>query len=326
MPLSSVPASRACAHCISCARRGSRCGCSRRRPGSAALVLNRYPGARCDVESVDYCYSFSENYSRSGTGAKSTPRSRKSCATSTTSPTDSTCAGTSRSGPGSSAVLDEQRCAGVTTDTGERGRSVLRDGHRRAVSGDTRTRRAENFGGELDHTSHWPHETSIHGRRVGVIGTGSSGIQSIPASRGRPRTLRLPAHPQLQRARGQHTADRRRLAEIKAGYPQRRRLSWPAAAAPAHRRSQDDHGFPPQDAAGVRKALAAGRRAVRQDLPGPDGRPGANDEASKFYEEKIRAVIDDPRSPTCWSPPTIRSARSESAPTAITFRRSTGPM
>ena len=39
----------------------------------------------------------------------------------------------------------------------------------------------EDFSGECHHTGRWPHEpVSFSGKRVGVIGTGSSGIQSIP--------------------------------------------------------------------------------------------------------------------------------------------------
>jgi cyclohexanone monooxygenase len=39
----------------------------------------------------------------------------------------------------------------------------------------------DDFGGELLHTGQWPHhEVKFAGKRVGVIGTGSSGIQSIP--------------------------------------------------------------------------------------------------------------------------------------------------
>jgi cyclohexanone monooxygenase len=39
----------------------------------------------------------------------------------------------------------------------------------------------ESFTGERYHTGHWPHEkVEFSGKRVGVIGTGSSGIQSIP--------------------------------------------------------------------------------------------------------------------------------------------------
>ena len=58
---------------------------------------NRYPGARCDVESMDYSYSFPTSCSRSGSGPSATPPSRRSCATSTTSPTGSTCGATSSS-------------------------------------------------------------------------------------------------------------------------------------------------------------------------------------------------------------------------------------
>lgn len=39
----------------------------------------------------------------------------------------------------------------------------------------------EDFQGEVYHTGQWPHEgVDLRGKRVGVIGTGSSGIQSIP--------------------------------------------------------------------------------------------------------------------------------------------------
>ena len=57
---------------------------------------NRYPGARCDSESMDYSYSFSASCSRSGIGPSVTRRSPRSCAISTTLPTASTCAATSR--------------------------------------------------------------------------------------------------------------------------------------------------------------------------------------------------------------------------------------
>jgi len=39
----------------------------------------------------------------------------------------------------------------------------------------------EDFAGECHHTGRWPHEpVPLSGKRVGVIGTGSSGIQAIP--------------------------------------------------------------------------------------------------------------------------------------------------
>ena len=39
----------------------------------------------------------------------------------------------------------------------------------------------ERFGGERVQTSHWPErDVVLDGRRIGVIGTGSSGVQAIP--------------------------------------------------------------------------------------------------------------------------------------------------
>ena len=39
----------------------------------------------------------------------------------------------------------------------------------------------DTFEGDTYHTGHWPHEgVDFTGKRVGVIGTGSSAIQSIP--------------------------------------------------------------------------------------------------------------------------------------------------
>ncbi|WP_308194670.1 NAD(P)-binding protein [Pseudonocardia kujensis] len=39
---------------------------------------NRYPGARCGVESLEYSSSFPPSWSRSGTGPSGTPPSRRS--------------------------------------------------------------------------------------------------------------------------------------------------------------------------------------------------------------------------------------------------------
>ena len=59
----------------------------------------------------------------------------------------------------------------------------------------------ETVPGEWYQTGAWPHrEVDFSGKRVGVIGTGSWGIQAIPliACTGAP-PHRLSAHPQLQR-------------------------------------------------------------------------------------------------------------------------------
>ena len=69
----------------------------------------------------------------------------------------------------------------------------------------------DTFGGEVYHTAHWPQVgVDFTGKRVAVIGTGSSGIQSIPLiAEQAAQLLRLSAHPEFQRARGQPATGRR---------------------------------------------------------------------------------------------------------------------
>ena len=55
---------------------------------------NRYPGARCDVESMQYSYQFSEELQQDWVWSERYARSRKSCATSTMWQTGLTCAAT----------------------------------------------------------------------------------------------------------------------------------------------------------------------------------------------------------------------------------------
>ena len=58
---------------------------------------NRYPGARCDVQSMDYSFSFSPELEAEWDWSESTPRSPRSCVMRTTSRTASTCVATSSS-------------------------------------------------------------------------------------------------------------------------------------------------------------------------------------------------------------------------------------
>ncbi len=58
----------------------------------------------------------------------------------------------------------------------------------------------------------------------------------------------------------------------------------------------DDGGEPGGASGGVRETLGTrgGSAVLQKNVHRSDGLSGANDEARKFYEEKIRAVIDDP--------------------------------
>jgi cyclohexanone monooxygenase len=146
---------------------------------------NRYPGARCDVESMQYSYSFSEELQQEWDWSE-------------------------RYAPQPEIL----RYANHVADRFDLGRDIQFDTRidRAAFDeaantwsvttsdGNTVTARfvvlatgclsnarmpdfagLKDFKGRVLHTGHWPHEpVDFTGQRVGVIGTGSSAIQSIP--------------------------------------------------------------------------------------------------------------------------------------------------
>ena len=146
---------------------------------------NRYPGARCDVESMQYSFSFSEELQQSWHWRErfaSQPEileyanhvaDRFDLRRDIQFDTRVT-----------SAVFDEaQDQWDVRTDRGDHVSSrfcVM-------ATGCLSTARMpdfpgmKRFRGAIYHTGYWPHEgVDFTGKRVGVIGTGSSAIQAIP--------------------------------------------------------------------------------------------------------------------------------------------------
>jgi cation diffusion facilitator CzcD-associated flavoprotein CzcO len=145
---------------------------------------NRYPGARCDSESYYYCYSFSRELEQEWTWTERYPRHPEIRAYLEHV--------TDRFG------LREDIRFGVRV-TGARFDEDTRTWSVSSTSGPFRARflitavgclstanvpdipGLDSFRGRWFHTGHWPHEgVDVRGRRVGVVGTGSTGIQVIP--------------------------------------------------------------------------------------------------------------------------------------------------
>ena len=168
-----------------------------REMGLAATVLekgdgiggtwywNRYPGARCDVESLQYSYSFSDevqqewhwserfasqgeilnyiNYVADKFGLKESVELNTRVVSATYDDADQTW---------STKTADGQvrRSRLLIFATGALSMPI-----EPAIAG------LDQFEGEIYRTSAWPHEpVSFAGKRVAVVGTGSSGIQAVP--------------------------------------------------------------------------------------------------------------------------------------------------
>ena len=147
---------------------------------------NRYPGARCDVESMQYSYSFSLELQQEWEWTERYPQQAEILRY-------------------INHVADrfdlrrdiqlETRVTAATYDEGTRRWTVKTDRgdevlarYLISAAGCLSAGRVpdiaglDSFNGKWYHTGNWPHhQVDFTGQRVGVIGTGSSGIQAIPA-------------------------------------------------------------------------------------------------------------------------------------------------
>ena len=146
---------------------------------------NRYPGARCDIESLQYSYSFSEeveqewDWTERYAAQPEILRYIHHVA--------------DRFGLRSDIRLNARAVAAVFDEARHRWRIETGDGEvysaafcimatgclsvpiDRAIPG------LDGFAGDLYRTTDWPHDgVDFSGRRVGIVGTGSSAIQAIP--------------------------------------------------------------------------------------------------------------------------------------------------
>ena len=147
---------------------------------------NRYPGARVDVPSVDYMYSFDPDWQRDWQWSEKYATQpeilrylnhvadkhdlRRHITFSTRV---------------QRACWDEDASLWrVRTDAGDdlTSRFVVMATGCLSIPKQAEIEGLERFTGEVYFTSRWPHEpVDFAGKRVAVIGTGSSGVQSIPA-------------------------------------------------------------------------------------------------------------------------------------------------
>ena len=146
---------------------------------------NRYPGARCDVESMQYSFSFSEDLQQEWRWGERFASQPEILAYAKHVAERFELRRDIQFGCSVSAARYDEASAlwEVDTDQGERLRArfcIMATGCLSAarvpeIAG------LEQFGGKTYHTGLWPHEgVDFSGQRVGVIGTGSSGIQCIP--------------------------------------------------------------------------------------------------------------------------------------------------
>jgi cation diffusion facilitator CzcD-associated flavoprotein CzcO len=264
--------------------------------------FNRYPGARCDVESVDYCYSFSDELQQEWDWSEKYATQAEILAYIhwVADRLDLRRDVTLNARVTSAVLCDHSLRWTVTTDSGERvnARFCLMATGPLSAAMTPPFPGLDSFAGEVYHTASWPHEpVDFTGKRVAVIGTGSSGIQSIPIiAEAASQLYVFQRTPNYSVPAGNRPLTDAGRAEVKANYAQRRRASWRSSGGSPHvaHPKLTMQASPEERRAAFEKRWDLGGVLFSKTFTDQMIDPAANDEARKFYEEKVRAVIDDP--------------------------------
>ncbi|MBH0779756.1 flavin-containing monooxygenase [Nocardia bovistercoris] len=263
---------------------------------------NRYPGARCDVESMYYSYSFSAELEQEWEWSELYPAQPEILAYANhVADRFDLRADIAFETSVESAEFDEGALEWIVRT--DRGETVAARFLITAVGCLSASRippfpGLDSFAGEIYHTGEWPHEgVDFSGKRVAVVGTGSSGLQVIPkiAEQAEHLTVfqRTPAFSLPARNRPLGAQE---VAEFKADYPARR--------AAARMAPSGVPGIPP-----VGSALSVTDEQREQLLTERWNRGGtsfmrvfndtvvnldANEFSAEFVRERIRDIVDDP--------------------------------
>ncbi|MBI08605.1 MAG: cyclohexanone monooxygenase [Rhodospirillaceae bacterium] len=263
---------------------------------------NRYPGARCDVESMQYSYSFdadldqewswSERYSPqpeilayANHIAEKYDLRRDICF-------DTQVTAATFDETANRWVIETDRTDRVTAQHCIMAVGCLSAANTPPFEG------MSNFKGPIYHTGHWPHDgVDFSGQRLGIIGTGSSAIQSIPIMAQQAKTLTVfQRTPNYAVPAWNGPMDKDYEAEIKASYPDFRAKARarptgfyfpfnikPALDATPEEREQQYEEF--WSRGGLPFLGAFGDLLFEKE---------ANDTVAEFARRKIRSVVNDP--------------------------------
>ena len=265
---------------------------------------NRYPGCRCDVESMEYSYSFDDDLQqewkwpeRYGTQPEIL-RYVNHVAERFDLLKD---------------VQLETRIVSATFDRSSKEWVLKTDADETIVApycimatGNLSTPQVPNFPGvdefqgKTYHTGLWPKEgVDFSGQRVAVIGTGSSGVQSIPHIAKQAEHLHV-----FQRTANfilparNAPLDPEKERKHKSEYPERRRAAYDTpfgiAGYPAPTQTADEATAEDRETQYAAKWAEGGSISFLYTYTDLLLNEEANETASNFVRERIRETVEDP--------------------------------
>jgi cyclohexanone monooxygenase len=265
---------------------------------------NRYPGARCDVESMQYSYSFSDELQQEWNWSERyAPQPEILKYANHVADRFKLRPDIQLNTRVERAAFDES--ANIWSVSTSDGKTVTAKYVVLATGCLSNARTPEikglaDFKGQVYHTGHWPHEAvDFSGLRVGVIGTGSSAIQSVPVIAEqashltvfqRTANFSIPAH-------NAALTDEERQG-WKADYPEMRRKAREETRNGIVQEMPDRGALDDGDAerrARYEARWARGGVTFMGTYNNLALDKAANDTAADFVREKIAGIVKDPR-------------------------------
>ena len=278
-------------------------------------LVNRYPGARCDIESIEYSYSFSEEIQQEWVWTETMSAQPEIEAylnfvadrldLRRDIDFDTTVVAMSYSDEAAEWTVRTEGGATVAAPFVVAATGILSVPLEPSIPG------MDRFTGTSLHTGRWPEGVvDLSGKRVGVVGTGSTGVQLIPVVAREAEHLtvfqRSPAYTLPWRVR---TFEPGELDELKASYPQIRaaQREHPVGAARLSAFSVllEMLAKPPL------KTTSAEERTKAVETDGIMGALNwgdlffdieANQMAAELYGQAVARIVDDPATARALTP------------------------
>lgn len=264
---------------------------------------NRYPGARVDVPSIDYMYSFDPDWQRDWQWSEkyATQPEILRYLNHVADKHDLRRHITFSTRVQRARWVDDASLWLVTTEGGDEitCRFVVMATGCLSMPKQAEVDGLDRFAGEVYFTSRWPHRpVDFKGKRVAVIGTGSSGVQSIPAIAAEARQVVVyqrtpnfsiparngPLSPE-KLAQLANEAEYREAAKLSpAGIPMERSIIPTFSVSETERQQRYENAWE----SGL---LFEGINVYADVL----SNPAANDAFAEFFRNKIRSIVDDPQ-------------------------------
>jgi cyclohexanone monooxygenase len=266
---------------------------------------NRYPGARCDVESLDYSFSFSSELEQEWEWTERYPTQPELLRyfNHVADRFDIRRHFTFETTVESASYDEEAKQWVVTTDHGDR---VIAS-HLIAAVGCLSTRKQpgtdfeglDTFAGDWYHTAAWP-ETGVDftNKRVVVVGTGSTGIQMIPQVAKQAEHLYvLQRTPNFSVPAQNYPLEPKFQRDWKDNYQNRRKANRVSAFGqdmPANDKSALEISLDAAHAEMDRRWELGGGAALMLAFTDLLTNQQANDIVAEYVRDKIRATVKDP--------------------------------